>query len=241
MAEGRMILRSVSQSRKVNSLSLKAALLWTWCIPWFDVDGYLEVETDFLKLNIVPRRHDISEEEITVLLRELSGSKLWTLYVDNKTGKAVAKENNFNKIQRVRRDHEAISNFTPGELREYDGSPPAQINLNELKLNSLVPTASGRQKVKIENSYPEDSNPYKLSKYLWRFVFENFPKTKKPDLQKWARHVDLMIRVDNRTPDDIGKVIEWAQQDNFWKSNILSTEKLRKQFDNLQAKMVGPR
>ena len=46
-----------------------------------------------------------------------------------------------------------------------------------------------------------------------------------------------MIRRENRAPDDIEHVIDWCQQDDFWKSNILSTVKLRKQFDQLSMKM----
>jgi len=99
-----------------------------------------------------------------------------------------------------------------------------------------------RLKIKDKESYrptfyPLDSVPFKLSSYLSKLVRENFPKTKPPDPQKATRHIDLMIRIDKRNPDDIGRVIEWCQKDSFWKSNILSTEKLRKQFDTLHAKM----
>jgi hypothetical protein len=87
--------------------------------------------------------------------------------------------------------------------------------------------------------FPEDSYPFRLSKFLWTFIQGNFPKTRAPDLQKWARHVDLMLRADKRPHEDIGRVIEWCQKNDFWKANILSTEKLRKQFDTIQAQMGG--
>ena len=45
-----------------------------------------------------------------------------------------------------------------------------------------------------------------------------------------------MIKKDKRNPDDIRKVIDFAQEDDFWQANILSTEKLRKQFDQLLMK-----
>ena len=93
-----------------------------------------------------------------------------------------------------------------------------------------------RKKVR---TFGPDSIPFRLSAYLWKFVRENFPKFKQPELQRWAKHVDLMIRIDKREPDDIGKVIKWAQTNEFWKKNLLSTEKLRKQFDTIQAQMGG--
>jgi hypothetical protein len=58
-------------------------------------------------------------------------------------------------------------------------------------------------------------------------------KTTRPDLQKWAHHVDLMIRHDRREPSEIRRLIEWSQCDEFWQVNIRSTEKLRAQFDQL--------
>lgn len=79
--------------------------------------------------------------------------------------------------------------------------------------------------------------PIDLAKFLFSKIQQNNPKAKPPNFQVWARHVDLMLRVDNRSVEDIRAVIEWAQDDDFWKGNILSTEKLRKQFDRLYMKL----
>lgn len=65
------------------------------------------------------------------------------------------------------------------------------------------------------------------------------PNFKQPDSQKWAKHIDLMVRIDGRTPEDIEKVIQWCQSDSFWMNNVLSTEKLRKQYDALYMKMTA--
>ncbi len=118
---------------------------------------------------------------------------------------------------------------TPGKNVTKDGAYKRQKNKD-----SNVRTHKIRTK-----EVSEDSVSFKLASYLWKLIYQNFPKTKPPDLQRWARPVDLMIRVDKREPDDIGRVIEWSQKSEFWKSNILSTEKLRKQFDTLLAKMGG--
>jgi hypothetical protein len=48
-----------------------------------------------------------------------------------------------------------------------------------------------------------------------------------------------MIRRDSRTPEQIEKVILWTQHHNWWWSRVLSAEKLRKQFDTLEAQMVS--
>ncbi len=49
-----------------------------------------------------------------------------------------------------------------------------------------------------------------------------------------------MIRVEGRTPERIEQVIRWVARDPFWSKNILSTAKLRQQFDALVMKMGGP-
>ena len=72
-----------------------------------------------------------------------------------------------------------------------------------------------------------------LSKYLYNCILENDPKHKKPNFQKWATDFDKLIRIDKRDPTEIKNIIEWAQKDNFWKSNILSPTKLKKQYTAL--------
>ncbi len=82
-----------------------------------------------------------------------------------------------------------------------------------------------------------DSIEIRLSELLLEKITSRNPGFKKPNIQTWARHIDLMIRVDKRVPSEISKVIAWCQQDQFWQNNILSTAKLRKQFDRLLMQM----
>lgn len=59
-------------------------------------------------------------------------------------------------------------------------------------------------------------------------------------LDGWARAVDLMIRVDGRSPGEIEEVIRWAHgspEGSFWRGNILSGDTLRRQFDRLVVQM----
>lgn len=87
------------------------------------------------------------------------------------------------------------------------------------------------------NNYLSDSIEYRLSEFLLEKIKENNPQYKEPNLQTWSKYIGLMIRNDNRAPDDIRLLIEFCQSDNFWKVNILSTQKLREKFDQLWIKM----
>ncbi len=114
-----------------------------------------------------------------------------------------------------------------------------------LKVNNKVsppPSSSSSSK-----EYKSDSIEYRLANYLYKFILKRNPNYKKPNIQKWSKQIDLMIRIDKRKPDDIKKVIEWCQADTpdkqtegtwkGWANNILSTAKLREKFDKLFLKM----
>lgn len=89
-----------------------------------------------------------------------------------------------------------------------------------------------------KNIYSCTSDEVQLANYLYKLIQRNNPKAKEPNLQVWAKHIDLMIRIDNRTVQDIKTVIDYCQNDSFWHSNILSTKKLRDKFDMLYLKAI---
>ena len=63
------------------------------------------------------------------------------------------------------------------------------------------------------------------------------PNFKEPNRQSWCTHIDKMKRLDNRSEENIKKVIMFATTDSFWQNNILSTKKLRDKFDTLYMQM----
>ena len=119
------------------------------------------------------------------------------------------------------------------------------INYDKYQMNSTEDdTEDGRKTVQEQrmkrmkrNIFLSDSIEIRLAALILEKIIFRLPGFKKPDLQKWAKDIDLMIRIDNRDTSEISQVIEWSQQDQFWQSNILSTSSLRKKFDRLKAKM----
>jgi hypothetical protein len=91
----------------------------------------------------------------------------------------------------------------------------------------------------IKTLFVEDSIEFRLADLLFTEIRKNNPHFKAPNLQQWAGQVDLMIRIDKRVPEQIEQIIVWCQDNDFWRSNILSTQKLRKQYDQLLVKMNG--
>ena len=91
--------------------------------------------------------------------------------------------------------------------------------------------------IKEIKTFLSNSDELRLAELLLEKILLRNPNHKKPNLQTWAKDIDLMLRIDSRTPEDIRRVIKWCQADTFWQSNILSAAKLRKQFDQLWLKM----
>ena len=81
--------------------------------------------------------------------------------------------------------------------------------------------------------YSSKSNEMILSEKLFNNIKLLNPNYKKPDFQKWAKNIDLMSRVDKRTFEEIDEIINWVAGSVFWRKNILSTSKLRDQYDKL--------
>lgn len=103
--------------------------------------------------------------------------------------------------------------------------------------NTCVSTTNKNIRNKEVKKYSADSVEYALANLLYELIKENNPKFKTPNMDNWCGYVDKMIRIDKRSVEDIEAVIRWSQQDDFWHKNILSTDKLRKQFDKLYIAM----
>ena len=74
-----------------------------------------------------------------------------------------------------------------------------------------------------------------VAQYMVDSVRRLDSKFKTPDMAKWANESRLMRTVEGRSPEEICLVFQWANQDRFWRSNILSPQKLRQHFTALSA------
>lgn len=95
----------------------------------------------------------------------------------------------------------------------------------------------------VKKLFSQNSNEYRLALYLFNHIAKRNPKHRQPDIQKWAKQIDYMIRLDLRDPTEVKEVIKWCQADtgngkwSGWQNNILSTATLRDKYDTLLLKM----
>jgi len=106
-------------------------------------------------------------------------------------------------------------------------------------------------KDKSQKKFSDDSIEILLGKKLYEAIQRNNPGHKEPNYQTWGKDFDLMMRVDGRTKEQIMYLILFVHggsikvkgvfrkfdRNEFWFSNILSPNKLRKHFDSLAMQM----
>jgi phage replication O-like protein O len=103
---------------------------------------------------------------------------------------------------------------------------------------------NGAHKIKKEKIHVEGSTELRLAALLLEEIQKNKPNFKQPNLQTWAKEIDLMLRRDKRSVEAIERVIRWAQSDHGdgerwkgWAAVILSAGKLRGKFDELELRI----
>lgn len=90
----------------------------------------------------------------------------------------------------------------------------------------------------VEEKKREDVE--RLCEHLQKRILDNGArKTSANVTDAWRRDARLLIDRDEVAEAEAHRVIDWCQDDSFWKQNILSFPKFRKQYDQLRIKAIG--
>lgn len=154
-----------------------------------------------------------------------------------------------NEVIGIRKNLTSIEHEYVDELLNYYDElfSTYPVPSKDLKRNSKQPPGKGKGNDKgkgkgkgnDKGEFPPDSVEVELAQHLYERILGNNPSHKQPNIQTWAKHIDLLIRVDKKTPEEIKTVIDFAQSNAFWIPNILSTEKLREKYDQLNLKRMN--
>jgi hypothetical protein len=90
-----MLSRRVSQSDKVNRLSAKAQIVWTWTLPWLDDYGCYTGNAEDIKSEVFPRNPKISKKDIEAALFEQAN--IGTIILYKTEGKIYQQYQNYEK------------------------------------------------------------------------------------------------------------------------------------------------
>ena len=235
----RLLWSGISRSKRIKQiqgdrwLRLGCHLVYSWLLPWADDDGRLIGDPLWVLANVVPNE-GLSQPEIQKILIELHRVNL--IYWYEVESEYFIQINKFPEHQRIRQDRYKSSSY-----------PPCQPDVGQVPDNGQ-PDVGLSPSPSPSPSPSSDSIEYRLADYLLNFILKRNPNHKKPNIQSWAKHIDLMIRIDKRKVDDIKAVIKWCQNDTQdkqqegnwkgWANNILSTKALRDKFDKIYLQMA---
>ncbi|HEX9058575.1 MAG TPA: hypothetical protein VF941_00175 [Clostridia bacterium] len=154
----------------------------------------------------------------------------WTEYQGERVNKYCTKQ------EQVNEQVEAAENKGLTGSNEQENE---QVLNKDCTHNKNVKNEKNNNKT-TSDIFDQNSVEFVLSDELRRYILKNNPKAKVPDdkgIQKWAVEIGRMIKLDGRTEDEIRKVMQFSQNDSFWRANILSATKLREKFDMLFLQM----
>lgn len=151
MAEGRMLKKAISTSRRLADLQTDSArMLYTWIIPHLDVEGRFYADPAMIKGAIVPRIKTFTETKINECIRDMADVGLIILYgVDGDNYLQLRK---FEDHQNIKKEREAPSKIP---------APSKNITIN----SGPTPENSGPTQEQIQNSTAQDKiREVKISK-----------------------------------------------------------------------------
>ncbi len=119
--------------------------------------------------------------------------------------------------------------------KEQQEQAPEATSQPELELDKPKKEKPVRTKNATVAQYSVEVN--QLTDLLVEKIKENNPKAQTPNFNQWRDSIRLMMENDGYEFDQVRKMIEWCQSDEFWKSNILSAKKLREKAGTLVLQM----
>lgn len=86
-----------------------------------------------------------------------------------------------------------------------------------------------------------DERDLQTAEFIYEKIRQLNPTHKRPKLDVWGNDIRLMVERDQRSHTEIERLFTWANNDPFWKSNILSPGKLRDKWDQLVIQQTAKR
>lgn len=111
--------------------------------------------------------------------------------------------------------------------------PPLYTDHSDQSQIKSDPSSSSAKPTKAEVATPERPDVELVCRHLADRIEAN--GSKRPTITKaWRDAARRLIDRDGRTVEQIMRAIDWCQDDEFWRANILSMPKLREKYDQLR-------
>lgn len=101
--------------------------------------------------------------------------------------------------------------------------------------SGAIPVVSNQKTMSAEEKLLAQQD-LAVAEFVWEKVSTVKSRINKPNLNAWAKEIRILRESTGFSHGFIKNVFMWANSDDFWRKNILSTAKLRKHFEALVVK-----
>jgi len=174
----------------------------------------------------ISRDTGLTQQNVRTAINKLE--KLNILTIKPTTKFSVFSIVNWEKYQQ---DNQQVTNSQPTSNQQVTTN-----NNDKNEENENKPSVSAKPK---PSKYKFNDDQMNFAKAVYAKVKEVTPQMKEPNIESWANTARLMVESDKFLLIDVWNVFQWANSDNFWRTNILSVSKLREKYPELKAKSQG--
>jgi hypothetical protein len=185
--------------------------------------------------------HNINFDRLNEISRECLERDIFDLDLHEKhkilTSRGI--QSRYKEIVRRRKDVDITREYIliDGNFGVNDDTVTTSSRHADVKsTQSKVKESKVNNKNRRKKTYDESSLYYKMADYFYKLILNNNPGHKKPNYQRWSDDFRKIVELDERNKDQVRKVMEFVQKDDFEMSNVLSPNKLRKRYDQLLIK-----
>lgn len=250
----RIIKDSIRTSYEVNSLSSESEITFYRLITFADDYGRFIADPRIMQSSLYPLKIGIDNETFKTWVDELVSIGIIKLYVSS--GKPFGYFVNWEKHQSVRNQK--------SKYPDPNGQTYTSINdmLHTIEFNCMQSTANvtviqsnpiriqseSNSRLSEKISDVELGEALEIADHLYKSIVKWDPDHKyaksKPSLNTWAKDIEKAIRIDQRDPGALMKMIDYlftskTQTAIFWAPNIQSGKKIRDKYDIVKTKATN--
>lgn len=207
---------------KIDALSCDAKLLYIWGLCYSGrqlTDGFIPAK----QVSSVERQSPAAELVTALLWHVVTNGYEIHDYLEHQSSREQVKKVRESTRKRVAK-HRVTGGVTPlvtPDVLALEVEVEVEDRTKDKDSLSLVSLGLG--------------DALELANFLADKIASN--GSKRPTVSKaWIIDMDRLMRLDGRTRNQVMSAIEWCQNDDFWRSNILSPAKLRSKYDQLRLK-----
>ena len=166
---------------------------------------------------------------------QVENGRMWNTRLEDERAKQAKFRDDQSKKGKAGADARWNSSGHLPAIGQTMAEPMPRLSSGQWPNDGSSSSSSSSEEKKTSSKLRFTDDDLSLAQEMFSLIRGLNPNAKEPDLDKWANDFRLMRERDgtDRTVEGIRALMCWALGHSFWKSNVLSPDALRKQWDRL--------